>query len=804
MAGRKATFFDNLSLRSKGLLVVIIPLAAVVVVLVTFYQYSRGVDAAEDWVNHSYEVGSQIRSLINLLADAEAGVSGYLLTGNREYLHSYEESRHDMPAHLANLKALVHDSAGATAEVSSIERLVRTNLELLDRLRNVPPRIQSDTAAAELETSSEAIVRLRTALEGMQTHEHRLLMERTAQAERLERRLRETLISGGVIGLLGGILAALFFSMAIERRIHLLGKKARSLVEGRKIEAEVAGRDEIANLESTLVESARLLSEQSEQLRQAQTELEAKVQRRTSQLQRANEELREAEQVRTAIIRSSPLAIWAVDLNGQVTFWNPAAARIFGWTEEEVIGHPLPVVPEDLRAEYVEWLERFRRGEAIAGLERERVRKDGRRIQVEIWTAPLRDASGEFNGTIAIDSDVTERKLLEEQFRRSQGLEAVGRLAGGVAHDFNNLLTVINGYCETLIDEATEYPQLIEYAREIQYAGNRAASLTSQLLTFGRRQVTQPRLVDLNDVVRRSIQLVQRVIGEDVEVVTKLDPAACRVMVDPGHIDQVIMNLVVNARDAMANGGRLTIETARTELDEHYAERHIGVEPGSYCLLAISDSGAGMTAEVKSRLFEPFFTTKPVGKGTGLGLSIVYGIVKQSRGEIGVYSEPGKGTTFKVYLPVAASVAEAEPARRPAWELRGSETVLVCEDEERIRRLIQTVLERLGYRVLTSGDPREAIRLAQNSELKIDLLLTDVVMPHGNGFDLADEMQKLRPELRVMYMSGYADHHLAGSRILEIGSAFLQKPFAATALAQKVKEVLTGAGGHPAPTHPEG
>jgi PAS domain S-box-containing protein len=804
MAGRKATFFDSLSLRSKGLLVVLIPLTAVLVVAASFYQYSRGVDAAEEWVNHSYEVGSQIRALSILVGNAEAGVRGYLLTGNRDYLRHYEESRREIPVRLANLKALVRDSAGATNEAAGLESLVRVNLDLMDRLSKVPPQMQSDAGARVLDASNDAVERLRAALEAMLAHERGLLLERTAQAERLERRLRETLVGGGIIGLLGGVLAALVFSMAIEKRIHQLGKKARSLVEGRQFEAEDKGRDEIANLESTLVESAGLLSQQSEQLRQARTELEAKVQRRTAQLQRANEELREANEVRTAIIRSSPLAIWAVDLSGNVTFWNPAAARIFGWTEDEVIGHPLPVVPGDLCAEYAEWLERFRRGEVLSGLERERVRKDGKRIHVEIWTAPLRDASGEFNGTIAIDSDVTDRKLLEEQFRRSQGLEAVGRLAGGVAHDFNNLLTVINGYCETLIEEAAAHPELVEYAKEIQYAGNRAASLTSQLLTFGRRQVSQPRLVDLNEVVKRSIQLVQRVIGEDVEVVTKLDPAACRVMVDPGHIDQVIMNLVVNARDAMSSGGRLTIETARTELDEHYTERHIGVEPGSYCLLAISDSGVGMTAEVKSRLFEPFFTTKPVGKGTGLGLSIVYGIVKQSRGEIGVYSEPGKGTTFKIYLPLAASGVVAEPVRRTPGELRGSETVLVCEDEERIRRLIQTVLERLGYRVLASGDPREAMQLAGSNDLKIDLLLTDVVMPHGNGFELAGEMQRLRPDLKIMYMSGYADHHLAGSRILEMGAAFLQKPFAATALAQKVKEVLAGTSDQPASTRSEG
>jgi PAS domain S-box-containing protein len=792
MTRRYAAPFENLSLRAKGFLVVLIPLIAILLAMAVFYQYSERALAAQEWVNRTNDAMAQIRALTNEVTDAEAGVRGYLLTRRPTFLNPYEAARTEIPQRLASLKGLLSDKPAQTARLATIEDLIRTNMEILGRLRQAPPEDSAGSGFAELEAANAAMSRLRSELDALQAGERRLMSERTAQARRSQQRLQLAVIGGGVAGLLGGILAALIFAAGIEKRVRQVEQGARLMAEGHPIEAEVRGTDEIAQLEATLVDTSRLVAAQREQLREARSELEAKILRRTSQLREANEELRQANEVRHVIIQSSPLAIWAVDLEGNVRFWNPAAERIFGWMEGEVIGRPLPVVPEELRQEYEGWLPRFRNGETLSGLERTRVRKDGTRIQVEIWTAPLRDAAGQISGTIAIDSDVSERKVLEEQFRQSQRLEAVGRLAGGVAHDFNNLLTVIAGYSETLIEEAAGRTDLVEYAQEIQYAGNRAASLTAQLLAFSRRQISQPRIVDLNEVVQHSIKLLQRVIGEDIEIVTKLDPQLGRVKVDPGHIDQVIMNLVVNARDAMAHGGRLTIETAATVLDEHYSDRHFGVKPGTYCMLAISDNGTGMTSEVRSRLFEPFFTTKPPEKGTGLGLSIVYGIIKQSNGEIAVYSEPGKGTTFKIYLPMAEAAGETEHSAGGLLEVRGSETILVCEDEERIRRLVQTVLQKLGYRVLTAGGTDEALAIARGFPEKIDLLLTDVVMPHGNGLDLADAMLQARPDLKVMYMSGYADHHLAGSRILEEGAPFLQKPFAASSLARKVRATLAG------------
>ncbi len=424
-------------------------------------------------------------------------------------------------------------------------------------------------------------------------------------------------------------------------------------------------------------------------------------------------------------------------------------------------------------------------------MERTRLRKDGSKIDVSIWTAPLRDARGRISGTITIDSDITQRRVLEEQFRQSQKLEAVGRLAGGVAHDFNNLLTVIMGYVEMLILEAPDRPDLVSYAEEVQYAASRASALTAQLLAFSRRQISQPRVLDLNEVVTHSMKLLRRVIGEDIEIATHLDRQLERVKLDPIHIDQVIMNLVVNARDAMAQGGRLTIETANVMLDENYSGRHLGVTPGPYAMLAISDSGSGMSEETKSRLFEPFFTTKEAGKGTGLGLSIVYGIVKQNGGEIMVYSELGKGTTFKIYLPMSRTPAELAAAEHRAQQMHGNETVLVCEDEAGIRKLVVAMLTKQGYRVLEADKPQDAVAMLQDQGSTIHLLLTDIVMPQINGFELAKTARELRAGIRVLYMSGYTDNHVTANWTVDPDTPFLHKPFTATTLAHKVREALT-------------
>jgi PAS domain S-box-containing protein len=561
---------------------------------------------------------------------------------------------------------------------------------------------------------------------------------------------------------------------------------------GIPLEGPVQGHDEIAGLERTLQQTSRLLRSQAEELEASRAGLEARVEQRTAELTAANEELHRSNQERAAVTGSSPLAIWAVDLEGNVTFWNPAAERVFGWTAAEALGRPLPITAgsggpegEDPGA----WLARVRAGTPVKGAERSRRRKDGSRVETSLWTAPLRDAAGEVSGAIGIESDMSERRLLEEQFRQSQKLEAVGRLAGGVAHDFNNLLTVITGFSEMLVEEGGASPVgITEAARQIRTAAERASALTSQLLAFSRRQISQPRVIDLNDVVTHALKMLGRLIGEDVNIVARLDSAPVRVKADPGHLDQVLMNLVVNARDAMPGGGTLTIETRNAKLDEDYTGRHLGVEPGTYAMLALSDTGTGMDPETRSHIFEPFFTTKREGKGTGLGLSIVYGIVKQAGGEILVYSEPGHGTTFKIYLPLVETPTEPAMIEAAPAPEDGSETVLVCEDDAVIRGLVRTMLTRCGYRVIEAPTPERAKEIALTGE-PIDLLLTDVVMPQMSGFDLVRRLRERQPGLKVLFMSGYTDSRLNGWQ-LEPGTPFVQKPFTSAELRRKVREAL--------------
>lgn len=387
--------------------------------------------------------------------------------------------------------------------------------------------------------------------------------------------------------------------------------------------------------------------------------------------------------------------------------------------------------------------------------------------------------------------DITERKQLEEQLRQSQKMEAVGRLAGGVAHDFNNLLTVINGYSELMLSTLGDHGELRSMLEEVHKAGERAAGLTRQLLAFSRQQILQPKLLDLNEVVTELVKMLQRVIGEDVELVLKPGASVSKIEADPGQIEQVLVNLAVNARDAMPTGGRLTIETRSETLQAGIARDGAEICAGAYVLLNVSDTGCGMSADVLAHIFEPFFTTKEQGKGTGLGLPTVYGIVQQSGGHIEVDTVVGKGTTFRVYLPAAAatcSASDEDATKRPAP--RGKETILLVEDEEGVRGLTQLMLQQLGYNVLAAANAEQALTLSRRSEQKVDLLLTDVVMPGRSGRALAEQLQGESPSLRVLYMSGYTDDVFVRHGIEHVQAAFIQKPFSVDALAWKVRDVL--------------
>lgn len=417
-------------------------------------------------------------------------------------------------------------------------------------------------------------------------------------------------------------------------------------------------------------------------------------------------------------------------------------------------------------------------------------RYDGKSVDVEVSAAPLRAKNGPVPLVVVTIRDVTELNHLKALFLQAQKMETVGRLAGGMAHDFNNLMNVVIGYSEMLLNKMPQDHPRRPALESILDAGERAAHLTSQLLAFSRKQVIEPRVWDPNLIIKNMEQLLRRIIGEDVDLRVAPVPDAGRVKADLGMVEQVIMNLAVNARDAMPKGGTLTIETANAALDERYARTHPGAAPGPYVMLAVSDTGLGMTPEVRRRIFEPFFTTKETGKGTGLGLSTVYGIIKQHHGYIMAYSEPGLGTTFKIYLPRVDDEAEAVVRKAEAVVPRGRETILLVEDDESLRTMAVMMLEELGYRVLACSCGDEALERLSVSGDPVDLLFTDLVMPGMNGTALAKQARALRPALKVLYTSGYTDQVASHAGVLEQDTPFVQKPYTSAVIGRKVRAVL--------------
>ena len=427
-----------------------------------------------------------------------------------------------------------------------------------------------------------------------------------------------------------------------------------------------------------------------------------------------------------------------------------------------------------------------------SGLDLQALRKDGTEFPVEVSLSYIEAGEGRF--AIAFVSDISQRKHLEEQLLHAQKMEAVGRLAGGVAHDFNNMLTVIAGYNRMILDELSAMDPLRGYAEEVLKAADRAGALTNQLLAFSRRQIMRPRVVNVNTVLSQTEKMLRRLIGEDVELDMRLAADAGNIKADPGHVEQAVVNLAVNARDAMPLGGRLTIETENVHLDENYSRTHMGVSPGDFVLIAVSDNGHGMDAETRRRIFEPFFTTKEKGKGTGLGLATVYGMIKQTGGDIWVYSEPGRGSTFKLYFPrVAEPVSDSLEGETAPAKRAGGQTVLVVEDEPSVRDLTVRILQQLGYEILTASGGPEALELCQTYPGTIDLLLTDVVMPGMSGRQLADQLLLERPDIKVLFLSGYTENTVVHHGVLDAGVNFLPKPFSRESLARKLRDVLSKA-----------
>jgi len=568
-----------------------------------------------------------------------------------------------------------------------------------------------------------------------------------------------------------------------------------------EVTVRVGGREIVVNADKEqmielLFATSEQLSDSNRQLEEARLELAEQARGLERTVEERTRELDQQRAFLKQVIDINPSFVFAKDRQGRFTLANRAMAEAYGTSVEALIGKT--DADCNPRAEEVEW---FRRADLeVMDTGREKLIPDevitdasGRQRWLQTVKRPLVGPNGRVDQVLGVSTDITERKRTEEQLFLSQKLEAVGQLAGGVAHDFNNILGAITGFGELAQRQLPAGHPVQGRLEQILRASHRAAEVTRQLLAFSRRQVMQPKVLDLGAVLAEVEKLLRRLIGEDIVLGVRSAPDLGHVKVDPTQLEQVILNLAVNARDAMPKGGTLTIETANVEHDEEYVRRHVVGQPGRYVMLAVSDTGIGMDAATQARIFEPFFTTKPEGTGTGLGLATVYGIVKQSGGYIWVYSEPDHGTTFKVYLPrVDAPLSEVLVPAARAEAPRGTDTILVVEDQEALREMIREVLEEQGYTVLEASAGEEALAVAREHRGPIHLLLTDVVMPRMSGRELAERLASVRPETRALYMSGYSNGTISDRGMLAEGAALIEKPFTTESLARAVRETLDG------------
>jgi two-component system, cell cycle sensor histidine kinase and response regulator CckA len=534
------------------------------------------------------------------------------------------------------------------------------------------------------------------------------------------------------------------------------------------------------------------LSRLAPAIRRALSETKERSERKRAEeaLRSSEEELRHSNEMYRALIQAAPLAIFQLHVDGTVMSWNAAAERIFGWNEEEVVGELLPTVPQEKRKEFALTCGRILQGQTVICKELQRQRKDGVLLDISLNAAPVYDAQGNASAILAMVADISEQKNLEKQLRHAQKMEALGTLTGGIAHDFNNILTAIIGYGSLLDLKIDQNDSMRPFVAHILSAADRAVTLTKSLLAFGRKQEIKTRVVDLNSVVSGVESLLLRLLREDIELRTTFASSPCMVMADVGQIEQILMNLTANARNAMPQGGNLAFATSTINLDRDFVATHGYGTPGSYVLLTVTDNGVGMDAVTMSRIFEPFFTTKGEGKGTGLGLSIAYGIVKQHNGYINCYSEPGKGTTFRIYLPAVDILAEPVLLSSAECPPSGTETILLAEDDEPVRVLISSLLEKFGYTVITAHDGKDALVQFHANHDAIQLVLLDVIMPGKNGREACEEMRKSAPGLKALFTSGYSDNIFQRGEFDEPGFAFIAKPALPAELLRTIRQLL--------------
>jgi two-component system, cell cycle sensor histidine kinase and response regulator CckA len=703
-----------------------------------FYVWNR-VHESEAWISHSYQVIQRMEALLSDIKDGEGAQRGYLLTGIESFLESYPKDATSFSRHLSDLRNMSVDNPNQQQRLRALDDVVTRKMDHMDktisirRTKGLPAAMESIIPG----TGKKLMDEIRAIADGFKDEERSLLKTR------LDNRNAEMQWLANLVGVLfAGLLGMLL----------------------------------------VLLSQARMRARAEETIRRTSTQLH-----------------QSEERFRLLVEGVKDYALYMLDPDGKVVTWTPSAARIHGYEADEIMGAHFGrfYSEEDLAAKKPHIVLSVAAAEGHFQSEGWQMKKDGTPFWANILVTPIKSSTGAIQGFSKLVRDDTEQKktqemlhLKEQELYQARKMEAVGRLAGGVAHDFNNLMTGIIGLSQDILLDK-EVQNRRDDVEEIVKAAQRATHLTKQLLAFSRRQFAAPVVLNLNELIVDMQKMLRRLIGEDVELTTMLDPRAGNIKADPGQIEQIIVNLVLNSKDAMKGGGKITIETSNADLTADYVKRHFEIKPGAYVMMVVSDTGSGIDPAIQPQIFEPFFTTKEKDKGTGLGLATVYGIVKQNGGDIFLYSHPGQGTIFKIYLPRVNDPKPAERHKDAAAQMpRGTETILIVEDEEVVRRVATRALTAQGYKVLEARSGKDALEISAAYSDPIHLLLTDVVMPGINGRQLAEMLEPQRLDMRVLYMSGYTENIIVTRGILKSGIAFLEKSFTAETLCQKVREVL--------------
>jgi PAS domain S-box-containing protein len=744
-----------------------------------------------EWVLHTREVIRVERDARALTTDRETGLRGFLLSGNEISLAPETAAKLLLRIKIDSLISMTQSGTSENERAKAIQSAVRLWETGYAEPTLARARKAGYVSTAESDLAGKALVdNVRATLDSFQ-HSEEHLYERLVAWERLVERVG----FGAVMVELLLLLAALWGL----RRGTL--KQAADLVEQQEQLEEQATELEAQSAE--LEEQTAMLEEQTDEARSIARALEvtnhelgetvARLEQSNAVVQGVTREKHETLTLLDVVLESAPIGFAFHDKEMRYTRINPALAAMAGRSAAEHLGRTPSEVHPDVAALVEPSLKQvLRTGEAVINIPIARPSSNGSGAEQNFLVSyfPVKTSTGETDGVGTVVLETTERRQLEEQLLHAQKMEAVGRLAGGIAHDFNNILTAIKSYSELLIEDMAGNKGRVEDVQEIREAADRAAKLTRQLLAFSRQQILRPRVLDLNSTVHDLKSMLDRLIGANIELKTRLSPDIGMITADPGQIEQVLMNLVVNASDAMPDGGRIDMETTNVELDEEYARTHVATAPGPYVMLCVSDTGYGMTRETQARVFEPFFTTKEKGKGTGLGLSTVYGIVKQSGGSIWVYSEPGGGTTFKIYLPRVNEEADAKAAPALTNGKGGTETILLVEDEDAVREVASRILRRQGYTVVEARNGADAMLQFTEGGREFDLIVTDIVMPEMGGLELAQRVREWTPDARILFTSGYTEDAVLRRNFLDPGAEFMEKPFTPARLAQRAREVL--------------